>query len=354
MVILHIASIKNDPLNGVCVAVPAHVNAQSKHADVGFMNITNEIISNVEMQIEYKKTFNISSLKKPFNKPDLVVFHECYRIDYVFIANNLKKKGIPYVIIPHGELRIEAQKKKQLKKVVANLLIFNRFINQGVAIQCLSEAELQNTKFGKNKFVGTNGVRIPSIKKGDFNKNQVKFIYIGRYEWRVKGLDILLDAVKIIEKFMRENHCTIDMYGPDILGRYADVESMILERDIGDIVTLHHEIIGHEKEEKLLEADIFIQTSRHEGMPMGILEALSYGVPCLITKGTTLGEYISDYDAGWVSKTNADSLSEMLIEAVNERKIWIEKGKKAFNLIGDNFAWDKVAQDNIKNYLKYI
>ena len=115
---------------------------------------------------------------------------------------------------------------------------------------------------------------------------------------------------------------------------------------------MHHEIIGHEKEEKLLEADIFIQTSRHEGMPMGILEALSYGVPCLITKGATLGEYISDYDAGWVSDTNAKSLSKTIIEAVQNRDSWLKKGKNAVALINENFEWDKVSKYAIDNFSK--
>lgn len=42
----------------------------------------------------------------------------------------------------------------------------------------------------------------------------------------------------------------------------------------------------------LLQTDLFIQTSRHEGMPMGLLEALSIGVPCLVTVGTSLGHII--------------------------------------------------------------
>ena len=78
-----------------------------------------------------------------------------------------------------------------------------------------------------------------------------------------------------------------------------------------DLVELHEAIDGSEKEAELLSADVFIQTSRSEGMSMGILEALSYGVPCLVTRGTNLGEIIEQYDAGWVAETNAEYVGRM-------------------------------------------
>ena len=42
----------------------------------------------------------------------------------------------------------EAQKQKRWKKLVANLLFFNRFINRSSALQCLSINEKENTLLG--------------------------------------------------------------------------------------------------------------------------------------------------------------------------------------------------------------
>ncbi len=353
MVILHFAAIENDCFDGVSVAVAAHIKAQSKYIKVGFVNISNEKISSLDNQLEYKKPFKIGELPEPFNKPDLVVFNECYRIDYIPIARNLKKHSIPFIIVPHGELRKEAQQKKYLKKLVANFLIFNHFINSAKAVQCLSEIEMENTKFGKHKFVCTNGVSKPVQRKTEFNKDKVKFIFIGRLEWRVKGLDILIDAVKSIEDYMKEHNCSVDIYGPGDERRMA-VQAMIDEKNLGELITLHHEISGLEKEKKMLDADIFIQTSRHEGMPMGLLEALSYGMPCLITEGTALGQFVSDYDAGWVSATEAQSLSQVIIQSVENRDLWKKKGDNAIRIIDDCFNWDDIAQKTIGKYRELI
>ena len=350
MVILHFAAIENNPFNGVCVAAPQHVISQKEFATVGFINIKNIEIDILKdypgTQMDFVKPFDIKALPDPFNKPDIVVFHECYRVDYLQIAKNLGKNGIPYVVMPHGELRMEAQQKKHLKKVAANILLFNFFINHAVAIQCLSEEEMKATHFGKKKFIGTNGISIPECHKTEFSTEGIKFIYIGRYEWRVKGLDLLFKAINIDADLLRRNNYHFDLYGPDVLGRLDQVRELVKENEIEDLVSLYTEISGNEKEVKLLDADIFIQTSRHEGMPMGILEAMSYGIPCLITEGTSLGAFVENNNAGWACKNDSDSIAECL-NNIYDLKI---KSVNARKSVKNTYSWNAISENTIRKY----
>lgn len=354
MVILHFACIDETKTNGVCVIVPQHVRAQGQYAETALINVNGVEIAEVPRQIPFSKPFDVHKLPKPFDKPDLAVFQECYRPVYLRIAENLRKNGIPYIIVPHGELGKEAQRKKHLKKVAANLLLFDRFTQKAQAIQCLSERELKGTSFGKRKFIATNGVVIPQKRKESFNKDGVKIVFIGRLDAYHKGLDLLIEAIRLSKPALKETNCRVALFGPDYAGRYENVKRLIQENEVQDLVFLNHEIFGDEKINKLLDSDIFIQTSRFEGMPLGILEAMSYGLPCLVTEGTSLGSIISEANAGWVAKTDAEDIAVCIQKAVFDRSKWMEYGINARKAVQEKFSWDAVAEDTVKQYRSMI
>lgn len=354
MVILHIASCKNSLCSGVDVTVPQHILAQGKWASVGVINSTNLPMTGIENLFHRHKNRRIQDLPAPFCKPDLIVFHEVYKPAYLGIYKQAMGAGIPYVIVPHGCLTKIAQRKKRLKKAVGNFLFFHSFIRNASALQYVSVAEQQNTAFRQASFVATNGIAIPQAHKTSWSEKAIRMVYIGRTEIHIKGLDILLEAVESIADELRAEYATLSLYGPDEAGSLRILRRRIQDRDLEDLVHLHGPIHGKEKETVLLHADLFLQASRSEGMPMGVLEALSYGLPCLVTEGTNLGKTVRQYDAGWVTETSASSIAAGLQQAICERHLWAKKSKNARTLIEENFLWDTVAKKAIREYKKII
>ena len=141
MKILHIASLHNLVSSGVGVVVPQHIRAQQEYADVALINIFGLEIPNIKKQIIYSQNSIDVILNENNFEPDIVVFHEVYHIEFCKIAKLLCKRKIPYIVVPHGCMTHNAQKKKRIKKIIAKKLFFNKFIKDAVALQCLSENE---------------------------------------------------------------------------------------------------------------------------------------------------------------------------------------------------------------------
>lgn len=354
MVILHIANIANNPANGIHVAVPLHVKAQSELAQVCLVNYPNIDVEGVT-QYEYKGAKNFPNyLPAPFNKPDIVVFHGVNLPKNISIYNKLIKKHIPYIIVPHGEITRTALKKKWLKKKIAYILLFNRFIKKAAAVQCLSQNEADESVIAKKKFIVPNGMDLHEQKPIHTEREGMKLLYIGRLEFEIKGFDLMVNAVASIAEYMRENKITIDIYGPSSGDGKDVLASYISAHNVADIVTVNAPVFGKEKADVINNYDVFIQTSRSEGMPMGILEALSYGMPVIATQGTRLMEQIAEHNCGYPAGNNSESIAVALKTAFESKTEWETKGRNARNLIATKYEWEIVGYAAIDSYTKLI
>ena len=145
--------------------------------------------------------------------------------------------------------------------------------------------------------------------------------YIGRYEQYQKGLDLLMQALKNIAQTLRTINFHLNMYGANQEGTLEVLKKMVEEYGISDLITLNEAVFGDQKKQVLLASDVFVLTSRFEGLPMGLIEALSYGLPCIATEGTYLSDEIMSADAGWAAENTAESIAEAFTRMGHVKKI---------------------------------
>ncbi|HEY8391053.1 MAG TPA: glycosyltransferase family 4 protein [Clostridia bacterium] len=352
MTVLHIASITKDKSNGINVVAPKHVFYQSEYANTALLNI-----SNYQYQNSNIKVFNgieFSSLESPFNKPDLVVFHGLYYPKYIKISKYLSKNNIPYIIFPHGSLSKKAIKSdffKFIKKALAHLLIFNSFIKKAKAIQFLSKGEQKHSYFSKKGIIIPNGIELPQdYYRPIKNKEGINITFIGRKNKIHKGLDLLIKAANKVKNELLRHKVKINIYGPNRGNADNYINNYIKKHGLDTIVFNHGPVFGQQKEQVLRETDIFVHTSRWEGLPTAVIEAMSYGIPVLVTRGTGIYDDVKKYQCGWAAETNAVSIADKLLLLTKQKSKIIEYGKKAYEAVIELFAWEKVAKDSIALY----
>lgn len=359
MNILFISKLSGNLWAGPNNSVPAQVLAQSKIDNVMWVNLNHNCRPEWRRReyqfINYddKPNCTLHDLPSPFNKPDYIICEEiyCYQ-PFDRMIRSIMKSGVTYSIVPRSSLTIKAQHNHYLKKKIANFIFYNKFIRKSNDIQYLTNLERTDSEkcFQHRSFIIPNGTNIPAVIPKSVGKNGIKIVYVGRLEIYQKGLDLLVAVVAEIQDKLREAKVSVELYGPNRDGTVEILSSQIYEKKIDDIVSLKSPVFDKEKDKVLDSADVFIMTSRFEGMPMGLIEALGHGLPCIATEGTYLMDKIVSYNAGWGAGSTMESIKDTLLKMIEDQKNFSEKGKNAREL-ATQYSWDYLAEI-LHNHIK--
>lgn len=290
-------------------------------------------------------------------QPDIVIIHDFYHYQYTPIAYSLKRLNIPFVLEPHGAFGRQAMKKSWLKKIVANNTLFRILIKESAGFIFTNEGEKKDSSYNKGKvYVIPNGVDEAAVDKlstKDYNNdNNPVFYFLGRFDINHKGLDYLFDALDILDS--KGENIKVNIYGIGNENETAYVHKRIAKiknLEIEDMGTIY----GEEKVKALRKANILLLTSRYEGSPMTILDALSYGNPCLVTPGTNVADEIESNHLGWKTELNAEAIADSILKAKEDyRHNFASYYETCRHYVLDHYLWDRIAQQSVKIYKDLI
>ena len=194
-----------------------------------------------------------------------------------------------------------------------------------------------------------NGVNVPNdVLPSRVVLEKINITFLSRIDYYGKGIDVLLEAIKKLQNEGWDDKIEFNFYG----NKYDDTYKLLLE--YGDFVKYHGFVTGDEKAEVLKKASINILPSRSEGMPMTILEALSYGCPCMVTPMTNMAELIKDNHCGWVIDLTAESIVQTIKKAYEDLFDNPNKYFEECRNTAKKYSWDNVAKKSIMFYQKII
>ncbi|WP_413305708.1 glycosyltransferase [Bacillus sp. 1P10SD] len=362
--------------NGVIEVLKALISRMSKYENVEISSYSNRnydkeihlLINNLGANYYYKKNNNFiwSSLEQDvpnIREYDIVHIHGVFTLKNMYITKKIKELGIPYIITLHGNLMEEALKKSKIKKYIARKLIVDWALNNAEAIHVLAMEEKRSLeKIVDNKKVilipnGLNMKNYKCITKNNIVPNTFRILYLGRLDVIHKGLDLLIDSILLNPTFFRENNVKVDLvgnYSSKRDKRYFD-NKIKNSPELNDILVFHGPKYEEDKYEFFQKGDIFIHTSRYEGMPIAVLEAMSYGLPCLVTIGSNMSDIINKSNSGIVSEFNKEEIFKALTKLVSMTKQELEKmGESGRLFLEENLSWNDIVDQYINEYNRIL
>ena len=162
-----------------------------------------------------------------------------------------------------------------------------------------------------------------------------------------KGIYDLIEAIKILNDkgIVREKKLNFIIGGSG--KEEVQIKELISKYKLEQCTEMVGWVNGEKKEELLKKSQLFVLPSYNEGLPMAILEAMSYGIPVVSTDVGSISEVVKNYKTGFlIEPGKRDEIAKGIINLINLEKVWKKQSKACKELICAKF--------NEKDLLKHI
>ncbi len=195
-------------------------------------------------------------------------------------------------------------------------------VTQGVvAVSGTEAAELKPLcAFPSRLEVIENGVEIPERLDAPEARlaGPLRIVHVTRYVFQ-KNTPMLLDVIEALRDMGELHRFEFELLG-DGPGR-AEFEAAVAEKGLAD----HVKIMGAVSNAgaRMAEAFCLISTSRWEGLPIALLEAMARAVPCIATDVTGNKDAVTDGETGFLFPQNSPRLgAERLVQLACNPELW--------------------------------
>jgi len=168
-----------------------------------------------------------------------------------------------------------------------------------------------------------------------FHDEDIAGLFVGRGYDKVKGTDIIAAAMAASHR------------------RYPQLKLLAIPGDgfqagaawLRQTGNVPHERIGQYYQ----AADFFVNASRHEGLPLTLIEAMGAGLPIIAARAGGIPELIRDDENGRLLDKRRDNLADLLEWIVTQREAAKALGERA-KQDSERLTWDIIAAETLRFY----
>lgn len=301
---------------------------------------------------KFENDYGLGSLKglrkrlEYLSKPDLVVLHQIYTVSTLIGFIYAKKYKIPFAVMPHGSLTKYHESDSKIRKAVAKWLVISKILREAEAIivTCESERDDLTIALKSKAFLLKYGAiarnsdsELEQSLPIDLQKNYI--VFSGRFD-KKKNLNLVIMAMPQI----------LEIY-PDLILNVAgsgNVKEIRTMRNLVSALKLERNVrflgwIDNSKmSEVLASARLLVLPSENENFAIVVAEALSAGVPCVISKFVGTADIIVKHHAGEViEELTPTSVAKGVIKVLQgDQKMYRDA---AFDAVEHSLNWSQIA-----------
>ena len=164
--------------------------------------------------------------------------------------------------------------------------------------------------------------------------NSHRFLAVGRFSHQHKGFDLLIEAFHFFAQ--QDSDWKLDIVGEGVEEELY--RSLIQKYHLEDRVIIHP--FTNNIQEYYSKAQVYVLSSRWEGMPLVLVEAMSHGLPIIASDIPTCQEVLGDFGL-FFKNGNIQELALRLEDATHLD--WQKKSKEAIE-IANRFGVDQIIE----------
>jgi len=281
-----------------------------------------DLVREINLYKDLKSLLQIINKIKQL-KPDLIHCHSAKAGILGRITGLLLNTPTFYTPHAYSFLSTDNKIKRSFYRIIEKLFR----LSPAFTLAC-SKSEYNRTihelNFESRKvYLWPNSIDVPredNLDKHDFSFPPNYICSIGRPSYQ-KNIEMLIETINYIKKSIINIHLVIIGTGLPSTFFQTRIESLINEYNLENNITLIPWIKREDVLKIIRESVLYLSSSRYEGLPYAILEALSCSKPCIVTNVDGNNDLIiENYNGFLVEVGDSKGMAKKVMEIMDNKE----------------------------------